>query len=89
MKRNEGKKQTEANVDVTFWHASEKPHGTDADMGVAHAKLGFPVAVLIKRGNNGQSLHLSLDEVRSLVKQFAPLCKLQDEVQPVVYGWQS
>lgn len=67
------------NVNVQFWSAGEVPHGLDADIGVAHAKLGYPVAVRIARGNNAHSLHLSLAEVRALVEQFAPLVKLEDD----------
>lgn len=68
----------QAKVHVQFWHAGEVPHGTEASVGVSHAKMGYPVAVRIARGNNSHSLHLSLAEVRELAAQFAPLTELKE-----------
>lgn len=64
-------------VEVMLWSEFEVPHGTDADIGVAYAKLGYPVAVRIVRGKNSQMLHLSLDESRALCAGLAPINALK------------
>jgi len=60
-------------VDVTHYYPSEVAHGSDASAGIGHAKLGFPVAVRITRGNNSQVLHLSPKEATQLSQQLAAL----------------
>lgn len=60
-------------VEVQIWSAGEVPHGINAEVGVAHARLGYPLDVLITRGNNSQRVHLSAAEGRELFEQLKVL----------------